>query len=109
MVDVVQFVITRGLVLLVGDLPDLEDIVFGARGHHKPFVQVPREVLDLARMSTMNKNELGRPVALLFFSLLSVTSSQIPDHDAAVQARRCQKVALMPTELHLVDFIAVLS
>lgn len=34
MVDVVQFVITRGLVLLVGDLPDLEDIVFGARGHH---------------------------------------------------------------------------
>jgi len=57
-VDIIELVVARTcwLVLLIGDLPDLEDVVLGTRSHHKPLIQVPRDVLDLTRVPSVDKD-----------------------------------------------------
>ena len=57
----------------------------------------------------MGEYKLRRSVPLLFFGLIRAASSQVPNHDSPVRARRSQQIALVLAEFHLVDFISVLS
>ena len=89
-IDVVKFVWCSGaslFILLEGHLPDLENVVFGARGHHKPLIQVPRDVLDLGRVASVNENKLGWTITFLLLGLLCATFSQVPNHDPPIGAR----------------------
>ena len=110
-VDVIEFVgcFALGLILFVGDLPDLEDVVLGAGGHHEALVEVPRDVLDLRCVAAVKEHQLRGSISLLFFCLLGTASSQVPDHDATIRGGGGQQVALMPAEFHLIDLISMLS
>ena len=74
------------LVLLVGHLPNLQDVILSARCHHKPLVEVPGDVLDLGGVPTMDEDKLGRAISLFLFCLFGTATGQVPHHDATIGA-----------------------
>lgn len=98
----------RFLRLFVGYLPHLQNVVLCTGGKHQPFVQIPGEVRNFARMTPVDKDQLRRSISLLFFSLSSTAPCQIPDHYPSICARTGQQIADLPAEFDSVDLVFVL-
>lgn len=72
-------------------LPDLQDVVLGNRGDMPLGHAAPAEVTDLARVTTMHEQQLGRAVLGVVGRLLRANGVQVPDMHSAVR-RRGRKV-----------------
>ena len=94
--------------MLVSHLPDLQNVVLGAGGHHESLVQIPRDVRDLCGVAAMDENQFRRPVSPLLLSLGHSAAGKVPYHDSSVRAGGRKQVAHLSAEFDLVDFIFVL-
>jgi hypothetical protein len=95
------------IVVLIGNLPNLNDVVFCTRSHHKSFVGVPGNVWNSARVSSMNKQQFRGTILLFIFSLGFFKSRQVPDIYSPVMTWRSKQVTMVFRKPYLSNFILV--
>ena len=70
---------------------------------------VPSDVRHLGRVPTVYEEQLRRTVPPLLLGLWLINAREVPNHDAAVAAGRCEQVAVHGAKANLVDLFLVLA
>jgi len=93
---------------LLGNLPNLNNVVFCYWGNHISFVGVPRKICNLSSMSSVHKHHFRRSVLLFFFSLVCSNLRNIPNDWSSVSWSRGEEVFMVRMVLNNIDLFWVL-